>query len=84
MTATKIADLQDQIQTFWSEIAMQELRESFILRNLVNRQYEGAIQNKGDTVTVYQIDAPQNESLRTIGTDADTFTNLVKAGSFPA
>lgn len=73
MTATKLADLEDQITTVWSDIFMQELRETFPLRELVAKDYEGAINQRGDTVTVTQIDAPKNEKLKTVGTDADTF-----------
>lgn len=73
MGATTISDVTDQIQTVWSEIFMQELREQFILANLVSREYEGEIKTKGDTVKISQIDAPQNTKIRTVGTDADTF-----------
>jgi hypothetical protein len=51
---------------------MNELRESFILPNLVSKEYEGEIKFKGDTVKISQIDAPTSE-LKTVGSDADSF-----------
>lgn len=73
MSTTLLADVQNQIQTFWSPIATQELRESFLLPTLVSKQYEGEIKRQGDTVKIYQINAPQTD-LKTVGVDADTYT----------
>ena len=73
MATTKLPDIQDQIQTIWSQIFMQELREAFLLMTQVNRDYEGDIRKQNDTVRVSQIN--QNVSnLRSVGVDADTFS----------
>ena len=72
MSTTGINDLQDQIRKSWSEIFMDELHESYILQNLVSKEYEGEIEKGGDEVTITQFDTPQSD-LRTIGTNADTF-----------
>lgn len=73
MSTTQLDDINAQIQTNWSKIAMQELRESFILPNLVSKKYEGEIREENDTVRIYQVNAPTSE-LKTVGTDEDTFT----------
>ena len=72
MSATGVADVQDQVQQFWSPLFMKELREKLLLGSLVNRDYEGEIRKKGDTVKVSQINAPTGE-LRDVGVDADSF-----------
>jgi hypothetical protein len=72
MSATKLADVSEQIQKFWSSIFMQELREKHILGSLVNKDYEGEIKRLGDTVYVSQVQAPTG-SMRTVGVDADSY-----------
>lgn len=69
---TTLAEVQDQVQKFWSPMLTKELRESLLLGSLVNREYEGSIQEQGDTVRVSQIVSPNGE-LRTVGVDADSF-----------
>lgn len=73
MATTLLADVQDQVQTEWSGIFMQEFLESHLLAALVNKDYEGDIRKKNDTVRISQIVSPTDTSLRTIGVDADTF-----------
>jgi hypothetical protein len=73
MTVTLVGDVSDQVQKSWSPLFTDELREVALLPNLVNRNYQGQIVRGGDTVYVSQINAPQGE-LRTVGTDADTFS----------
>lgn len=74
MTVTDTAAVANQIQTFWSELFMQELRETHLLPTVVNKDYEGEISSGGgDTVRVSQIVAAQGEN-RTIGVDADAFS----------
>lgn len=73
MGTTLIADLQDQVQTKWSALFMQEFLESHLLASLVNKDYEGEIRQRNDKVTVSQIVSPTDTQLRTIGVDADTF-----------
>jgi hypothetical protein len=72
MSKTTLAEVQDQIQTKWSPVFMQELRESFILQQLVSKQYEGEMKKKGDTVKVSQVNSLTSE-LRDVGSNADTF-----------
>ena len=72
MAKTGLAEVQDQIQTIWSPVFMQELRESFILPELVSKKYEGDIRKKNDTVRVSQVNQ-LTSSLRDVGVNADTF-----------
>lgn len=72
MAATGIAEVQDQVQKFWSPMFMSELREKLMLGALVNRDYQGSIGKEGDEVTVSQINAPEG-SMKTIGVDEDSF-----------
>ena len=70
---TLLADVQDQIQKFWSPLFMPELLEDTILPSLVNREYEGDLKEMGDTVKVSQIKRPAGQT-KTVGVDANTFT----------
>ena len=72
MTTTLLADVQCQIQTVWSELAMKELRSQILLPALVNKDYEGEIRQENDTVKVTTYKVPSN-TIRTIGVDADTY-----------
>lgn len=73
MSATTIAEVQDQVQKFWSPMFMDELRASMLIGSLVNKDYEGEIKNGGDTVKVSQLVTPQGEN-RTVGVNANAFT----------
>lgn len=74
MATTELADVQEQIQTFWSDIFMPELRESNPLLALVDKTYEGEIKKQGDTVRVSQVVKAVGET-KTIGAAGDnTFT----------
>lgn len=72
MAITDINQISEQVQKKWAPLFMKELRESLLLGSLVNKDYEGAIGQEGDTVYVSQINAPTGQ-LKTVGTDADTF-----------
>jgi hypothetical protein len=72
MSATTVADVQDQVQKFWSPLFMDELRASMLIGSLVNKDYEGQIKQGGDTVKVSQIVAAVGQN-RTVGVDADAF-----------
>jgi hypothetical protein len=72
MATTDINQISEQVQKKWAPLFMQELRESLLLGALINKDYEGAIGQEGDTVYVSQIAAPQGQ-LKTVGSDADTF-----------
>lgn len=74
MSMTNLASVQDQIQKKWSPLFMKQLHETLLLGALVNKDYEGAIGQEGDTVRVSQMQAPVGE-LRTAGVDADVFAS---------
>jgi len=67
MSATLLAAVQDQVQTFWSDIFVNEYVEMAKLPSLVSREYEGEIKEAGNTVKVSQINTPV-ATRRTIGT----------------
>lgn len=71
MSATTIAEVQDQVQKFWSPLFMDELKASMLIGSLVNKDYEGAIENEGDTVKVTQIVGVQGQNRS--GADMDSF-----------
>ncbi len=66
MSATLIADLADQAKKFWSPIYQAKLKEDTILPSLVSKEYEGSIENQGDTVYVSQIERPTAQR-KTVG-----------------
>lgn len=74
MTQTRIEDVQDQVQMWWSPLFVAELIESTPIIALLNRDYDGEIKEGGNSVRVSQIKRPAGETL-TIGTAGDsTFT----------
>lgn len=73
MAQTTLTEVANQIQKRWAPVFMKTLRESLLLGNLVNKEYQGNIGTEGDTVYVSQIVDPTGE-LKTVGSDADTFT----------
>jgi hypothetical protein len=81
MAVTTTTTVADQIQDIWSPIFMNELREEFLLPSLVSKKYEGEIRKKNDTVKISQINKPTS-TLRTVGTDADSFeTNVLSTST---
>lgn len=74
MSVSTLAEVAAQIQTFWAPVATKQLRESLLLGSLVNKQYQGDLKNQGDTVKVYQVNAPAGQLL-TVGTNADSFNS---------
>ncbi len=72
MSATKLADLNEQIQKFWSPQFMAQLRAKQLIAGLVNKDYEGEIKKRGDTVYVSQLKVPVGEE-RQVGVNADVF-----------
>lgn len=59
----KADDLANLIPTAWSPLIYAELRNKIAYLNLFSRDYEGEIKQKGDTVKVNQILAPNGEIL---------------------
>ncbi len=81
MTMTKLGDVADQVQKFWSPMFMKQMRETNVLINLVDKSYEGEIKKKGDTVRITQINKPTGE-LQVLGTDSDTFESEALSKSY--
>jgi len=74
MSSTLLAQVNDQIGKIWSPMFTKELRSATMLAALVNKDYQGSINQLNDTVYVSQISAPTGE-LRTAGVDADKFNS---------
>lgn len=74
MSASTLTEVTNQIQKYWAPQYTKQLRAASILPALVNKDYQGQIKNGGDTVRVSQVNAPVGE-LKTVGTDADTFSS---------
>lgn len=74
MATTELADVNEQIKKYWSDMFMPELRESNPLLALVDKSYSGEIARQGDTVKVSQIVKAAGET-KIIGAAGDnTFT----------
>lgn len=76
MSATMLADVTNQVKTFWSSLFTDEVMETAVLPALMNRQYEGEIQPGGSTVKVTQFNRP-TATRRTVGDRHDTFDTSV-------
>ena len=63
MATTDLANVQSTVKTFWPELFMMALHEDNLLVNLCNRDYQGSLENTGDTVRVNQIDALTGQTL---------------------
>ena len=66
MSATKLADVSAQIKEFWSDLFVDELKESSLAVNLFSRDYAGEIKQGGNVVKVSQLVRPTG-STKTIG-----------------
>lgn len=74
MTVTLLADVQGQVQEYWSAMFVDEVKETTLLPSLVNKDYKGEIKKGGDSVTVSQINRVTAER-KTVGTaGSNTFT----------
>lgn len=73
MSTTMLADVNNQIQTFWSAMFEKELKEKTILPSLVSKKYEGEIKAGGNTVRVSQINRPSAQ-IKTVGSGHETFS----------
>ncbi len=72
MALTTIADVQNEMEKYWSPLTFDQLVQDNGLISVVNTDYEGQIQNAGDTVYISTV-SPLTASQQTIGVDADTF-----------
>lgn len=73
MSLTRLEDVANQVAKVWSPMMSKELRENTLLIGAVNKDYEGEIKKKGDTVYISQLNAPTGQNLD-IDVDADSFT----------
>lgn len=71
MAITELADVNEQIKKFWSDLFMPELRESNPLLALVDKTYQGDLQRSGDTVYVSQVVKAVGET-KVIGAAGDS------------
>lgn len=71
MAITELADVNEQIKQFWSDLFMPELRESNPLLALVDKTYQGDLQRSGDTVYVSQVVKAVGET-KVIGAAGDS------------
>ena len=77
MTDYNIVDAQGLVQDFWAPLLEKELRESSMWMGILqDPNYTLEKVKGGDTYKITQINKPSN-SIRTIGTDADTFESSV-------
>jgi hypothetical protein len=72
MGATLLGDLSNQVAKFWAPTWKSELMESNILMNQVDKDYEGAIKQQGDTVYITQVTRPAGQ-IKTVGAGHETF-----------
>lgn len=63
MANTDLDEVTSAIQTFWAPMFMDELRQTNLLFNLVNREYTGDLREMGNSVVVNQINAPTGQRL---------------------
>jgi len=74
MATTGLADVQNQIKTFWSPIFDDKLKEDTLLPSLVSKDYIGSIQAQGDTVKVSAIDNVAASRKNVNDSDADSYS----------
>jgi len=72
MGATSVGDVSNQVKKYWSPLFQDELLETNILANLVNRDYEGNLDKSGDSVFVSQINRP-TATRKTVGSGHEYF-----------
>lgn len=75
MANSDLDDVASAIQEFWSPLFMDQLRQTNLLFNLVNRDYTGDLRQMGNTVIVNQVNAPTGQRLTIDGAGVGrTFT----------
>lgn len=72
---TRLADVADQVKKYWSPIGISKLKEDSYLPSLVNREYEGTIQNEGDRVVVSEYVIPKATRKQT-GAGEEAFDSV--------
>lgn len=81
MSATLLADVQNQVQAFWSPAFMDQLKENTLLASLVNKAYQGEIKAQGDRVRVSQVNRPTAQR-KTVGSGHETFSTSTLSTSY--
>lgn len=61
MSATLLADVANQAQSFWAPVMVKQLKEETLLPSLVNRDYEGELKAQGNVVRVSQLSVPTGQ-----------------------
>lgn len=72
MSATTLADVQQQMQTKWSALFPKELRVSTPLPELVTKDYQGEIKDQHSQVKVSMLQKVPGQ-IKTAGVDANSF-----------
>ena len=72
MSLISLADVQNQVQSFWAPVFMDQLKENTLLPSLVNKAYQGEIKSFGDRVRVSQLNRPTAQR-KTVGSNHETF-----------
>lgn len=78
---TQLSDVSNQVQTFWSGMFMDELKENSILPALVSKEYEGEIKKEGNVVRVSQINRPTAQR-KTVGQGHEFFESTKLSTSY--
>lgn len=69
---TRMADIADQVKKYWGPIGINKLKQDSLLPSLISKDYEGTLQNEGDTVYVSEINVP-TATIKTTGAGEDSF-----------
>jgi hypothetical protein len=73
MSVTKLAEVEQQIQTKWSTLFPKELRSSKPLIEVVNKDYQGEIQEQYNTVKVSMLRKVKGQIKNIASGEGDTF-----------
>lgn len=55
---TRMADIADQVKKYWGPLGINKLKQDSLLPSLISREYEGTLENEGDTVYVSEVNIP--------------------------
>ncbi len=69
---TRMSDIADQVKKYWGPIGINKLKQDTLLPSLVSKDYEGTLQNEGDTVYVSEVNVP-TATTKTTGEGEDSF-----------
>lgn len=69
---TRMSDIADQVKKYWGPLGINKLKQDSLLPSLVSKEYEGTLQNEGDTVYVSEVNVP-NATRKTTGAGEESF-----------